>query len=74
MGFLPHEALAKLRARGFIDGPDAALRVTDAGRTFRDEVEDETDRHFFAPWTCLSDAEKVEMAELLTQLRDGLRL
>lgn len=63
-------ALAELRARGFIDGPDATLRVTDAGRAFRDEIEDDTDHYFFAPWTCLSDAEKLEMAKLLTELRD----
>lgn len=66
-------ALAQLRKRGFVAGPDSAPRVTDAGRAFRDEVEADTDRYFFAPWGFLDDAERAEMADLLTRLRDGLR-
>ena len=67
------QALAELRERGFIQGPDDALQVTEAGRAFRDQVEADTDRYFFAPWACLDDADRVELADLLTRLRDGLR-
>ncbi len=67
------EALAELRARGFIEGPEGAPHVTEAGRAFRDQVEVNTDRYFFAPWSCLDDAEKAELADLLTRLRDGLK-
>ncbi len=67
------EALAELRARGFIEEPEGAPHVTEAGRAFRDQVEANTDRYFFAPWSCLDDAEKAELADLLTRLRDGLR-
>ncbi|MBC8249622.1 MAG: hypothetical protein H8E90_08080 [Anaerolineales bacterium] len=67
------QALAELRERGFIEGPDSAPRVTEAGRAFRDEVEVNTDRYFFALWACLDDAEKAELADLLTRLRDGLK-
>jgi len=67
------EALAELRERGFIEGSEDAPRLTEAGRAFRDRVEADTDRYFFAPWVCLDDAEKVELADLLTRLRDGLR-
>jgi hypothetical protein len=67
------QALAELRERGFIEGPDSAPQVTEAGRAFRDQVEADTDRYFFAPWACLDDAEKAELADLLTCLRDGLR-
>lgn len=67
------KTLAELRERGFIEGPDSAPHVTEAGQTFRDQVEADTDRYFFAPWACLDDAEKAELADLLTRLRDGLR-
>jgi hypothetical protein len=67
------QALAELRERGFIEGPDSAPQVTEAGRAFRDRVEADTDRYFFAPWACLDDAAKAELADLLTRLRDGLR-
>jgi hypothetical protein len=67
------QALAELRARGFIEGPDEGLRVTDSGRRFREEVEGSTDRYFYGPWGALHDAEKGELGELLTRLRDGLR-
>lgn len=67
------EALKELRTRGFVKGPEAAPRLTEAGRAFREQVERDTDRYFFAPWACLDEAQRVELAELLTRLRDGLR-
>ena len=33
----------------------------------------ETDRLFFAPWSCLSESELEELASLANQLRDGLK-
>ena len=65
-------ALAELRKRGFLEGPDAGPRLTESGKSFREKIEQDTDRYFFAPWSCLTDAEKVEMAGLATRLRDGL--
>lgn len=67
------QALAELREQGLIEGPDSAPWVTEAGRAFRDQVEADTDRYFFAPWTCLEDADKAELTDLLTRLRDGLK-
>ncbi len=67
------QALAELRERGFIEGLDSAPQVTEAGQSFRDQVEANTDRYFFAPWACLGDAEKAELTGLLTHLRDGLK-
>jgi helix-turn-helix protein len=67
------EALAELRKRSFLEGPESAPRLTEAGKTFRDRVEDDTDHLFFAPWTCLNDNEAAQLAGLLTRLRDGLR-
>ena len=66
-------ALAELRERGYLAGSQGAFALADAGRRFREAVEAETDRYFFAPWAHLSDAEKAEMAGLLTRLRDGLQ-
>lgn len=66
------KALAELREWGYVEGPDDAPRVTKSGRVFREQVERDTDRYFFAPWSCLSNADQVEMAGLLTRLRDGL--
>jgi hypothetical protein len=65
-------ALAELRKRDFLKGSDSGPRLTESGESFREKIEQDTDRYFFAPWSCLTDAEKVEMAELLTRLRDGL--
>jgi len=65
-------ALAELRKLGFLEGPDAGPRLTESGKSFREKIEQDTDRYFFAPWSCLTDAEKVEMAGLATRLRDGL--
>ena len=67
------QALTELRERGLIEGPDSAPHVTEAGQSFRDQVEADTDRYFFAPWTCLDDADKAELTDLLTRLRDGLK-
>ncbi|MDO9129213.1 MAG: hypothetical protein Q7U34_05035, partial [Anaerolineales bacterium] len=65
-------ALAELRRRGFIEGPDPGSRLTRAGKSFRDNIEQDTDRYFFAAWSCLDEAEKDELADLVTRLRDGL--
>jgi len=66
------DALAGLRNRGFLEGPDSGPRLTESGKSFREKIEQDTDRYFFAPWSCLTDAEKVELANLATRLRDGL--
>jgi hypothetical protein len=66
------QALARLRDRGLVAGPDSGPQVTEAGQRFRDKVEAATDHYFFAPWVCLDEAEKAELAGLLTRLRDGL--
>ena len=67
------KALTVLRERGYISGDDDKLVITPTGRYFRDRVESDTDGYFFAPWSCLSDSEKVELGDLLVILRDGLK-
>jgi hypothetical protein len=39
----------------------------------RADVEAETERLFFAPWSGLNESELEELFNLSTQLRDGLR-
>lgn len=65
-------ALVELRRRGFLEGPDPGPRLTESGKSFRDNIEQDTERYFFAVWSCLIDAEKDELADLATHLRDGL--
>lgn len=67
------EALAELRSRGWLEGPDKAPRLTAAGCAFREQVESDTDRYFFAPWSCLEVPEQEELDRLLLRLRDGLK-
>lgn len=67
------EALAELRSRGWLEGPDEAPHLTAAGCAFREQVEADTDRYFFAPWSSLGASEQEEMGRLLSRLRDGLK-
>lgn len=39
----------------------------------RAEVEVETERLFFASWSCLNESELEELSHLAEQLRDGLK-
>ncbi|MCO6450107.1 MAG: hypothetical protein J5I90_04890 [Caldilineales bacterium] len=66
-------ALDVLCERGYIEGEEEEIRVTEAGREFRQQVEDETDRLFFTPWAILDAAEQDELRTLLTRLSEGLK-
>jgi hypothetical protein len=74
-GFEKHDyraAFQELRGKGFLAGAEDAPMLTSTGHTFREQVERETDRQFFLPWSCLAPVEKAELACLLAHLRDGL--
>ena len=68
--YLTH--LNTLRKAGLVDGADANLRLTSAGLVLRQQVEKDTDRYFYAPWSCLNSAQKAEVSCLLADLRNGL--
>lgn len=75
-GHLPEvysDAITELRSFKFIAGTKRDTRVTEAGRSFRVQVEMDTDQYFFASWSCLDESEKKELETLLLALRDGLR-
>jgi hypothetical protein len=65
-------ALAELVERNFVTGTESDLSVTEDGRLFRNQVEEDTERFFFVPWRSLSYLEKTMMSGLLIRLRDGL--
>jgi hypothetical protein len=69
------DALSELVRRGWIEHDDAAgtYLVTAAGRATRAEVERLTDQYFYAPWSCLTEAEIAMAHNLLIRLREGLQ-
>jgi DNA-binding MarR family transcriptional regulator len=67
------QSIQDLIARGWIEQDRGAYVATEEGRALRQEAEDETDRLFYAPWACLSEAETAELRDLLERLRDGAR-
>jgi hypothetical protein len=56
-------AVARLQARGWLDGDG---RITDAGRTGRREVERRTDELALGPWRALGDEGAARVLELAT--------
>jgi hypothetical protein len=64
------DAIHTLVERGWIAQHGEAYRVTDRGAALRQSAEETTDRLYYAPWSCLSEAEIEDLSGLLTQLRD----
>ena len=62
------DALAELRERDYLEGSRSHLRITTAGKQFRAQVEEETDKYFFHPWVCLTDIEKNQIADTLQKI------
>jgi hypothetical protein len=65
-------ALKELFERNFVAGKESRLSVTEGGRLFRNQIEEETERYFLIPWKSLSVQEKTVMTGLLYRLREGL--
>ena len=63
----------ELVGRGWVEESSGVVKATEAGKQVRAEVEAETERLFFAPWSCLNESELEELASLASQLRDGLK-
>ncbi len=66
-------ALRSLAERGWLAEQAGAYSMTDQGRAFRQQVEDETDRLFYEPWGVLDDGEAQELRSLLTRLGEHAR-
>jgi hypothetical protein len=67
------ESIEELRERGFIGGSLQALSATPEGVHYREQVEKDTDRYFFHPWSCLGSHDREELATGLTRLQAGLK-
>ena len=63
----------ELVGRGWAEESSGVVKATEAGKQVRAEVEAETERLFFAPWSGLNESELEELASLASQLRDGLK-
>lgn len=73
-----HEAayeavLQELVTRGWLVKENGAFQITPAGQKLRDDAEEITERNFLIGWSALSADEAVELKNLLSQFRDGLR-
>jgi hypothetical protein len=62
----------ELIGREWVEEGSGVYQITSAGKQVRAEVEAETERLFFQPWSCLNESELNELASLASQLRDGL--
>ncbi len=67
------EDVRELVGRGWVEEGSGVYQITSAGKQVRAEVEAETERLFFAPWSSLNESELEELASLASQLRDGLQ-
>ncbi len=63
----------ELARRGWVEESLGVVKATEAGKQVRAEVEAETERLFFAPWSCLNESEVEELSNLASQLRDKLK-
>ena len=63
----------ELARRGWADDASGKIQITAAGKQVRAEVEAETERLFFAPWSSLNESELDELTSLANQLWDGLK-
>ncbi len=69
-----HEGDVRELARlGWAEESSGVVKATEAGKQVRAEVEAETERLFFAPWSSLNEFELEELSSLASQLRDGLK-
>ncbi|MEW5938646.1 MAG: hypothetical protein AB1750_03195 [Chloroflexota bacterium] len=62
----------ELVGRGWAEEGSGVVQIIWAGKQVRAEVEAETERLFFASWSCLNEAELEELSNLAIQLWDGL--
>jgi hypothetical protein len=65
--------LQELIERGWVIERANEYQITPAGKKIREDVEAETERFFFAPWSCLDERDLEYLMNLSTQLHDGLQ-
>ena len=65
--------LQELIKRGWVLEETDKYQCTPSGKKVREDVESETERLFFASWSCLNEKELADLLNLATQLHDGLQ-
>lgn len=68
------DAVDELKEIDCIQGQDDELTLTEKGQVFRDKVEADTNKYFFAPWTYMSDEERSRLENLSNRLIEGLEV
>lgn len=63
----------ELIGRGWAEEGSGVCRITSVGRQVRADVEAETERLFFIPWSCLNESELAMLLDFADQLRNGLQ-
>lgn len=66
-------ALDELAARGWVQVADGRAAITESGAKQRQDVEDLTDRLYFAPWAALSADELAALGDGITRLLASLK-
>ena len=72
-GNVYQNAIDVLRSQGLVGGSVDALWITGSGRVFRNQIEDDTARYFFTPWSCLSEDELRNLHDILLKLNSRLK-
>jgi hypothetical protein len=71
-------AVQELVSRGWVGEDDGVYRLTEPGRTQRQQAEYTTERLFSAPWSCLNqedtDSLQALLAQLCAALKEGVKL
>lgn len=66
------QAMEDLIRRNWLTETAGTYQVTALGAEIRQAAEQTTDRYFYAPWSCLNQAERRSLQDLLTHLRENL--
>ena len=64
-------SLDDLVARGWLQEANGTYSTTADGKTVRADAEKRTDTYFYAPWSCLSEEETVELHRRLSTLQEA---
>jgi DNA-binding MarR family transcriptional regulator len=68
------KALCELAERGWAEQTLDGFRITEGGERLRQKTEEETDRIYFCPWESLRESEIEQLLDLISRLRDRLKI
>jgi hypothetical protein len=67
------KALDELDKLNYIQGSKGELVLSPEGTAFREQIEQDTDRYFFTPWSCLSNKDRIAMGQYLLEMIEDLK-